>query len=44
MMDVELMERAMAECFGRDISQITFQTIDQTLEAIRISYEELEIK
>ena len=44
MMDQEIMEKAFLECFGKDLSLISWEQIDQTSEALRVTYEDIEIK
>ena len=44
MTETFLMEKAIIECFGQDLDNLNFMSIEATLEAIRRAYEDLEIE
>jgi len=43
MTEPDLMEKALIDCFGKDLSNLTFLSVNSTLEALRRSYEDLEL-
>jgi hypothetical protein len=43
MTEYDLMDKALSECFGKDLTNVTFMNIEQTVDAIRKAYEDAEL-
>jgi hypothetical protein len=43
MTECDLMDKALSECFGKDLTNVTFMNIEQTVDAIRKTYEDAEL-